>query len=130
MIVRDLRAVLAAIAERGTFFDRDGNELSEIDLDSADWAGDQPLHILTLQRDNQGVEVLLLAGADVNVRGEAGMTALHYAAATQNIPLIKMLIANGADSSILSDAGQTAEELARIAGGTETVQLLSLRAGG
>ena len=58
------------------------------------------------------------------------MTALHYAAATQNIPLIKMLIANGADSSILSDAGQTAEELARIAGGTETVQLLSLRAGG
>ncbi len=51
------------------------------------------------------VSILLKAGADVNARGDAGMTALMWAQSPQ---MVRLLLAHGANPNLIGDAGQTA----------------------
>ena len=46
----------------------------------------------------QGVEILLNAGASVKLRDSNGYTALHYAAKNGNLEIVELLLASGAQA--------------------------------
>jgi cytohesin len=79
-----------------------------------------PLHVAAQQghdRCKEIVELLIAAGADVNVKdGQGGLTPLHTAIGNGNKEIVELLIANGADVNAgRSDGGWT--PLHKAAGG-------------
>ena len=76
--------------------------------------------------DEEMTDVLLRAGADVNLRNAEGYTALIWAAAFNRKGIVKKLIAAGADVNVRNNDGKSAIDLAgpeieailREAGGT------------
>jgi len=62
--------------------------------------------------------LLLDAGADINVKNDAGMTALMLAVIARNgsEAHVALLLDRGADQAILNAEGKTAEEIARSIG--------------
>lgn len=67
--------------------------------------GSTPLMYATLYGDAESVRLLLEAGADPNVRNEAGATALMWA--VDDLDKSRLLIRSGADVNALSDDGRT-----------------------
>ncbi len=55
-------------------------------------------------------ELLINAGADINVRNNDGSTALHTATFLCHPEIVKLLLENGADKSIRNSSGSTALE--------------------
>ena len=68
--------------------------------------GDHLLHIAAQRGDLVTVQLLLKAGADVNLTGDMGCTALHYAMQKGNDDVASLLLAYGASASIENDFGQ------------------------
>jgi uncharacterized protein len=71
------------------------------------------------------VDALLQAGADVNVRDEAGFTPLHDAALAGNAGAVRLLLDHGANINIGDkDSGATALYMAATMGREDVVNLL------
>lgn len=85
--------------------------------------GDSPLHIVALWGDCEAIELLALAGADVNAQGENGFTPLHYAAQMDKPEAILVLRKLGARMDILAD-GETVLEVAESAGSKAAIGAL------
>ncbi|KAK0208108.1 acyl CoA binding protein-domain-containing protein [Desarmillaria ectypa] len=62
---------------------------------------------------------------DLDAQDEYGYTALHLAADRGNIAIVKILLDHGANAVMKDSDGFSASELARIAGHSDIVQLLS-----
>ena len=60
----------------------------------------------------EGVQVLVEAGADIDAANEAGFTPLHGAAFIASNEVIEYLVARGADIDAQQHEGQTAFRLA------------------
>jgi ankyrin repeat protein len=73
---------------------------------------DQPLHVAALAGNRQVANLLLRHGADVNARGDQGMTPLHCAALNGNLEMAELLLKRGADPTLKDDAGDTALQMA------------------
>jgi ankyrin repeat protein len=73
---------------------------------------DQPLHVAALAGNRQVADLLLRYGADVNARGDQGMTPLHAAALGGNLDLADLLLKRGANPALKDDAGQTPLQIA------------------
>ncbi|XP_077018053.1 NF-kappa-B inhibitor epsilon [Tamandua tetradactyla] len=68
-----------------------------LDLQLQNWQGLACLHIATLQRNRQLMELLLQNGADIDAQeGTSGKTALHLAVETQERALVQFLLQAGA----------------------------------
>ena len=67
---------------------------------------------------------MLEAGANPNIRGEAGVTALMSAAYKGNAEAVQLLLNAGADASLKDDGGMTALDSAKYAGNAEVIRLL------
>jgi len=72
-----------------------------------------PLGTAIFVRSPALVELLLDAGADVNIRYEDGSTALHVVALTGDEALIQLLLARGADRALRNSEGKRPQEVAR-----------------
>jgi ankyrin repeat protein len=84
-----------------------------------------PLHSALANPHNSSVgELLIEAGANLNVTQSEGYTPLHYAAANGLDQVIHSLLAHGVDTSIKNHQGKTAYELAVERGKTSTATLL------
>jgi ankyrin repeat protein len=70
------------------------------------------------------IRFLVSRGADVNARGEGGLTALMAAARRGLVPIAELLIASGADPEARNDRDQTAWFYAAMSGQQEFVELL------
>jgi ankyrin repeat protein len=70
------------------------------------------------------VKTLLAKGADVNAKGNIGVTALMSAARSGNLEVVKFLIDKGADVNAKDKYGQTALTWAAMLGKIEAVKLL------
>lgn len=68
--------------------------------------------------------LLVAAGADVNMRQQAGFTPLHEAAHIGDVDLCKLLLEHGADRSAKEDNGKTPADTAREHGHTALADLL------
>ncbi|KAG7450619.1 ankyrin [Guyanagaster necrorhizus] len=62
---------------------------------------------------------------DLDAQDEYGYTALHLAADRGNTAIVKILLDQGANAALKDSDGFSASELARIAGHSDIVQLLS-----
>ncbi|KZO96536.1 ankyrin [Calocera viscosa TUFC12733] len=69
------------------------------DVNIKDSQGWTPLMIAASAGQDDIVELLIGAGADVKAVNEKGITALHYAASKGRHEIGKLLVASGADSS-------------------------------
>ncbi len=61
-------------------------------LNQPDMHGQTPLHLACIDNNNDAVEILLGAGANVNVIDSLNRTALHYAVINKNQALVKRLL--------------------------------------
>jgi ankyrin repeat protein len=67
--------------------------------------GSTPLFYAALYGDAASVKLLLDAGADPNIRNDAGASALMWAAG--DLEKVRLLVEHGADVNATSDAGRT-----------------------
>ena len=93
-------------------------ELSTI----SDWAGDMPLHLAAFHGATEVIEMLLKAGADVNVQNCLRQTALHRCCSAE---AAKVLVDAGADVELKDILGETAIERA-LACGLEDIVIVLL----
>ncbi|MNW13670.1 Ankyrin repeat protein [compost metagenome] len=70
--------------------------------------------------------MLLEAGAEVNVKQQAGFTALHAAAQTGNIELIILLLEYSADLNVRMEGGKLPADLAEEKGFSEIAAILKI----
>jgi ankyrin repeat protein len=75
-----------------------------------------PLHSAVAGNQDEVIEVLLAAGADVNARQSHGYTPLHGAAQNGADRTVDRLLAAGADAGARNDDGRTPADLAEEAG--------------
>ena len=71
------------------------------------------------------VSELILLGADPHARTHSGSTALHYAAVHCGLEVVGTLLDAGADPEARDGSGRSTEDLAREAGRTDVLALLS-----
>jgi len=76
-------------------------------------AGNIPLHIAAVRGDLRAIEALVVAGSNLDARGEHGYTPLHEAVEQGHVEAVKILIGAGSSLTILNDDGLTAAALAR-----------------
>jgi uncharacterized protein len=84
-----------------------------------------PLHSALANPHNSAVGQLLIgAGAKLNVTQSQGQTPLHYAAVNGLDQVVRSLLAHGVDASIKDHLGKTAYALAIEHGKTSTASLV------
>lgn len=76
----------------------------------------QPLHSAAAGRSQEGVRVLLDAGAGPNARQKGGWTALHSAAQNGDAEIARLLVERGADLQAANDEGLKPIDVAKDAG--------------
>ncbi len=87
-----------------------------------------PLHAALAGATNATlVRRLILAGADVEARGESGVQPLHLAASRGNEVLCELLIARGADPQAIMDDGTTPSGMATQRGFPELGEKLAAK---
>jgi ankyrin repeat protein len=102
-------------------------EFLGIELTRADQRGamdDTPLHIAARKGELDDIAVLVIHGADVNLRGDLGYTPLHYAAMSAQAAAVARLLDLGADTSLMNEFSETALQVAEVGGHTEIANIL------
>ncbi|WP_129714979.1 ankyrin repeat domain-containing protein [Pedobacter sp. SYP-B3415] len=84
-----------------------------------------PLHSAAASGSTAIASMLLHAGAQVNVRQQAGITPLHSAAESGNIELIILLLEYGAATNVQMEGGKSPADLALDAGHQQIAKILT-----
>lgn len=124
MSAHKLQIIFDKLSSVSFFIDSAGDETELIDVNQRNWADDYPLHLCIRLGEVDDVVTLLENGANVNARGEDGITPLHCAAIKNHIEIAKILLAAGADPSAVNDDGRTPVDWANTGGNPEMVKLL------
>jgi ankyrin repeat protein len=74
--------------------------------------GNAAIHVAATHNRPKIVELLLDCGADVNMKGNRGMTPLHGAAEGGAVEVARLLLQRGADLEAVDDRGQTPLQIA------------------
>ncbi len=74
--------------------------------------------------ETEKAKELILKGADVNTKDNAGQTALHEASWKGYTEIAKLFITHGADINAKTSGGRTAEDVARRFGNKNLAELL------
>src|SRR5262249_372063 len=77
-----------------------------------------------MEGDAKTVAALIAAGADVNVKGNDGITPLMQAASAGRVDILRMLVAAKADVGARNAGGASALTAAAFSGYADAVQLL------
>jgi ankyrin repeat protein len=85
-----------------------------------------PIHSAVAARSYNITKMLLEAGAEVNVKQQAGFTALHAAAQTGNIEMIVLLLEYAADLNVRMEGGKLPADLAEEKGFAEIAAILKI----
>ena len=75
-----------------------------------------PLHSSAARGDQEAVQLLLSAGAEVDAQQAGGWSALHIGAYRGDEGLVDLLLAHGANPALTGVDGQTPGDLAKVAG--------------
>ncbi len=82
------------------------------------------LYFVSMDSNADILNVLLKAGASINIQQYTGLTALHIAAANGHTQTVKSLLDHGADPNVLDNNGKTSLFMALRNGNAEIVELL------
>ncbi len=97
---------------------------AEVNLPSTNSFQVYPLHSAVAANNLDITKILLEAGAEVNIRQQAGFTPLHAAAQHGNIEMLILLLEAGADVGARNDAGLTPSYLATERGFHDIARIL------
>lgn len=76
--------------------------------------GTTPLQAASSRNHTRIMEMLIEAGADVNVKERNGMTPLHRACQRNDENMIKFLVSKGADVNAVDNNGHTPDQLSHL----------------
>lgn len=102
-------------------------ELDNLGVATVGNFGNTPLHVAACRGESAAIEVLLAAGADVNLQGELGNTALHEAVGQGSRNAVDVLLRAGARLDLPNDFGDTPLDLARKPGKEVVLNLIESR---
>jgi ankyrin repeat protein len=105
----NIKEVLAKYNELALFDEMELTDPNQIGIGE-----DAPIHIACLEGELEDVEIMVSAGADINLIGDIGNTPLHYAVSGGNLMVVKRLIELGASPRIKNEFGETAKDIAEI----------------
>lgn len=114
-----LEEVLADVAASPGF-----ESVAEVGINSRGSGGETPLHWMATLGDIAGVELLLSAGASVNVEDEHGNSALHAAVISRQEPIVRLLVDRGAQVCNKNKVGRTPLQVAEVDGYEPVIKLL------
>jgi ankyrin repeat protein len=86
-----------------------------------------PLHSAAARGSVAMAELLLAAGAEINVKDAGGSTPLHNATKSGNPEMVQWLLLNKADASARDSAGRTPMHTAAFGGNPDVIRLLLSR---
>jgi ankyrin repeat protein len=84
-----------------------------------------PIHSAAAGNHTDIASLLIEAGANINVKQEAGVTPIHSAAQHGNLDMLILLLENNADVNIRMEGGKLPADLAREKGFIEIAEALS-----
>ena len=94
----------------------------EIDhTDDEDWTA---LHLAADMNHTDAMQVLIDAGADIEVGSTSGNSPLHWACSSGSLDAVKLLVRAGAGVGVANSVGGTVLDVAASRGHTETVRYL------
>lgn len=76
------------------------------DVNQAGMGEDRLIHLAASHASTKDVERLLTNGADVNAKGDLGLTPLHLAASKGRLDVVQILLKHGARKHIKNDFGE------------------------
>ena len=101
---------------------------ASVPVDELAEPGGTPLHAAAMYGRAQIAEVLIRAGADIDVNCELDPcysgTPLHVAAFFGHVDVVRVLLAHGANAALLDDHGETPLQCAIERGHAEVADLL------
>ncbi|OWF55780.1 uncharacterized protein LOC110455694 [Mizuhopecten yessoensis] len=98
---------------------------NKTDLNTRNFEGLAPLHTAVERNDIMIVDMLLRAGADINILdGKSGKTPLFYSVEHNYLPMVEFLQVNGANVDLANYAGITVVMAAQARGFQEAATLL------
>ena len=100
--------------------------LPEVDVNHRDGDNDTVLHYMSGEGDADAVQLLIDAGADIEMKNCDGCSPLHYACESGALDVVKKLVRAGAGVCVTDNNGRTCLTLAVYSncGHTETVRYL------
>ncbi|WP_080401961.1 ankyrin repeat domain-containing protein [Burkholderia ubonensis] len=99
-----------------------GIELAEPNQRGA--VDDTVLHLVARKGAVDDIEILIDAGADVNIAGDLGNTPLHQAALMGQLESARLLLKRGANRQLKNEFDQTPFDVAELGGHVEIALLL------
>ncbi|GAB4824025.1 hypothetical protein N2152v2_011071 [Parachlorella kessleri] len=107
-----------------------GSCLRHLDSPCTSACGSAAIHLAAANGAVAALQVLLLAGADANLRRNGdGLTALHLASAAGDAAAVQLLLNSGADAAKAAPSGEAAMHFAAAGGHTEVVLCLAQQDG-
>jgi len=86
--------------------------------------GQAPLHLALFSEEPEIAKMLVVAGADINLRMKSGTTPLMAAATAGLAEMVKLLIERGAEVIAIAEGNRTALKIAREKQNAEIVKML------
>ena len=116
----DVAELLRYLSENWPFDEADLFVAKKISVDAAcTTTGDAPLHFVAAWDDVRGIELLVGAGATVDIRGDMGFTPLAQAVSSGSVAAARLLLSLGASAEIKTDFGRSPLESAMLEGNEE-----------
>ena len=85
-----------------------------LDANQTGLTGDTLLHAAVIRGNVADIDILISAGARVDIAGDLGNTPLHHAASRGLVEVTQKLLQTGADPSVRNEFGQTPLDLASL----------------
>lgn len=85
-----------------------------LDANQTGLTGDTLLHAAVIRGNVCDIDILLSAGAKVDIAGDLGNTPLHHAASRGMVEITRKLLQHGADPTLRNEFGQTPLDLAAL----------------
>ncbi|MEQ1529914.1 MAG: ankyrin repeat domain-containing protein, partial [Methylococcales bacterium] len=83
-----------------------------------------PLHLACYHGEIDDVDIMITAGADLNLPGDIGDTPLHCAVRMQREDIVEKLLTAGAKHDLKNDYGDTPLDIAEREGNQKIISLL------
>ncbi|MHB8207215.1 ankyrin repeat domain-containing protein [Mucilaginibacter sp.] len=98
---------------------------ADVNMSSNNGYNVYPIHSAAAGNHTDIAALLIEAGANINVRQQAGVTPIHSAAQNGNLELLILLLENNADINIRMEGGKRPADLAREKGFMDIAEALS-----
>lgn len=85
---------------------------------------DAPIHIACSNGALDDIEIMVSAGADLNLKGDLGHTPLHEAVRSRKPEVVKRVLELGGDAKIKNEFGETPIDLAEMFNLHDIVKIL------